>query len=69
MDDKKLLAEIMNAFLEPMRERRRELDRDTVYDILLDGSKRARETAGETMQLVREAIALDYSKLLQRVHG
>ncbi|HVG08780.1 MAG TPA: tryptophan--tRNA ligase [Thermoanaerobaculia bacterium] len=69
VDDKKLLAEIMNAFLEPMRQRRRELDRDTVYDILLDGSKRARETAGETMQKVREAIALDYSKLLQRVHG
>jgi tryptophanyl-tRNA synthetase len=69
VDDKKLLAEIINAFLEPMRERRRELDRDTVYDILLDGSRRARETAGETMQKVREAIALDYSKLLQRVHG
>jgi len=69
VDDKKLLAEIMNAFLEPMRQRRRELDRDTVYDILLDGSKRARETAGETMQRVREAIALDYGRLLQRVHG
>jgi tryptophanyl-tRNA synthetase len=69
VDDKKLLAEIINGFLEPMRQRRRELDRDTVYDILLDGSKRARETAGETMQRVREAIALDYTKLLQRVHG
>jgi tryptophanyl-tRNA synthetase len=69
VDDKKLLAEIINGFLEPMRQRRRELDRDTVYDILLDGSRRARETAGETMQKVREAIALDYSKLLQRVQG
>jgi tryptophanyl-tRNA synthetase len=69
VDDKKLLAEIINGFLEPMRQRRRELDRDTVYDILLDGSKRARETAGETLQRVREAIALDYSKLLQKVHG
>ena len=69
VDDKKLLAEIINGVLEPMRERRRELDRDTVYDILLDGSNRARETAGETMQRVREAIALDYGKLLQKVHG
>ena len=69
VDDKKLLAEIINGFLEPMRQRRLTLDRDTIYDILLDGSKRAREVAGETMQKVREAIALDYSKLLQKVHG
>ena len=67
VDDKKLLAEIINAFLEPMRQRRRELDRDTVYDILLDGSRRAREHAGETMQRVREAMGMDYRKALQKV--
>lgn len=67
VDDKKLLAQIINDFLEPMRQRRRELDRDTVYDILLDGSRRAREHAGETMQRVREAMGLDYRKALQKV--
>jgi tryptophanyl-tRNA synthetase len=67
VDDKKLLAEIINAFLEPMRQRRRELDRDTVYDILLDGSRRAREQAGETMQRVRDAMGMDYRKALQKV--
>lgn len=64
VDDKKLLAEIINGFLEPMREKRRELDRGTVYDILLDGSRRARKTAKETMERVREAIGLDYRKVL-----
>ena len=69
VDDKKLLAEIINGFLEPMRERRRALDRDTVFDILLDGSRRARERAGETMEKVRAAMSMDYRKALQKVVG
>jgi tryptophanyl-tRNA synthetase len=69
VDDKKLLAGIINGFLEPMRERRRELDRGTVYDILLDGSRRAREQAGETMARVREAMGMDYSKVIRKVQG
>ncbi|HYN20851.1 MAG TPA: tryptophan--tRNA ligase [Thermoanaerobaculia bacterium] len=69
VDDKRLLAEILNGFLEPMRQRRRELDRDTVYDILLDGSRRAREQAGETMQRVREVMGMDYRKVLQKVEA
>ncbi len=69
VDDKKLLAGIINGFLEPMRERRRELDRDTVFDILLDGSRRARERAGETMEQVRSAMSMDYRKALQKVVG
>jgi tryptophanyl-tRNA synthetase len=69
VDDKKLLADIVNGFLEPIRERRRQLDRDTVYDVLLDGSRRARERAGETMAQVRAAMGMDYSKAVQKVHG
>jgi tryptophanyl-tRNA synthetase len=69
VDDKKLLAEIINGFLEPMRQRRRELDRDTVYDILVDGSRRAREMAGETMERVRDVMGLDYRKVAQKVLG
>lgn len=69
VDDKKLLAEIMIEYLEPMRKRRAELDRDTVYDILVEGSKKARERAGETMELVRGAIGLDYRKVLEKVAG
>ena len=69
VDDKKLLAEIINGFLEPMRERRKSLDRDTVFDILLDGSRRARERAGETMEQVRSAMSMDYRKAFQKVAG
>jgi tryptophanyl-tRNA synthetase len=65
VDDKKLLAEIMIEKLRPMRERREELDRDPsiVWDALRDGNRRARERAGETMELVRAAMKIDYREL------
>ncbi|HZF07353.1 MAG TPA: tryptophan--tRNA ligase [Thermoanaerobaculia bacterium] len=67
VDDKRLLADLMIEYLEPIRRRREELirDKDTLYDILLEGSKKARERAGETMELVRQAIGLDYRLLLE----
>ena len=69
VDDKKLLAQILTDYLEPMRRRRAELerDRDTVFDILLEGSRKARERTAETMELVRSAMGLDYRKALQKV--
>ena len=65
VDDKRLLADLMNAYLEPMRERRARLagDRDTILDVLVEGSKRARERARETMEAVRAAMGLDYQKV------
>lgn len=65
VDDKKLLAEIMIEKLRPIRERREEIDRDPsiVWDTLKDGNRRARERAGETMQLVREAMQIDFPEL------
>jgi len=64
-DDKKLLAQILIDYLEPIRRRREELvrDRGTVHDILLEGSRRARERTAETMEAVRSAMGLDYRKL------
>jgi tryptophanyl-tRNA synthetase len=69
VDDKKLLAQILIDFLEPFRRRRDELlrDRDTVYDILVEGSRRARERTAETMERVRSAMGLDYRKALASV--
>jgi tryptophanyl-tRNA synthetase len=69
VDDKKLLAQILTDYLEPMRRRRAELesDRDTVFDILLEGSRKARERTAETMEAVRSAMGLDYRKALQKV--
>ncbi len=69
VDDKKLRAQIIIDFLEPMQRRREELMRDrcTVLDILEDGSRKARERAMETMELVRSAMSLDYRRLRQAV--
>jgi tryptophanyl-tRNA synthetase len=60
--DKRLIAERIIEFLAPMRERREEIARDraTLMDILVEGSKKARERAQETMEAVRRAVALDY---------
>ena len=56
------LARAMNAVLEPMRERRREvLSRpDYVRDVMADGSRKAREIAQATMERVRDAVKLRY---------
>jgi tryptophanyl-tRNA synthetase len=69
VDDKKLLAQILIDFLEPMRRRREELvrDRGLVLDILEEGSRKARERTAETMELVRGAMNLDYRRLRQAV--
>ncbi len=71
VDDKKLLAQILIDYLEPFRRRREELlaDRDMVYDILLEGSRKAREQTAETMERVRTAMGLDYQKALRKVES
>jgi tryptophanyl-tRNA synthetase len=65
VDDKKLLAEIMIESLRPIREKREAIDRDPsiVWDVLRDGNRKARERAQQTMQLVRDAIKINYSGL------
>ena len=67
VDDKKLLADQIIAFLEPMRRRREELaaDRGALLELLRAGSRRARERAVETMDRVRAAMRLDYDRLVR----
>jgi tryptophanyl-tRNA synthetase len=69
VDDKKLLAQILIDYLAPFRQRREELlaDRDTVYDILVEGSRKARERTAGTMERVREVMGLDYRKVIQKL--
>lgn len=59
---KKRLAELLIKFLEPIQHRRREMEEhpDTVWDILLKGTQRAREEGEKTMALVRNAMKIDY---------
>ncbi len=56
------LANAINTLLDPIRARRAEaLKRpDDIRDILLAGSRKAREVAGETMDRVRAAVKLKY---------
>jgi tryptophanyl-tRNA synthetase len=52
------LAETLNDFLRPVRERRASFDRAQVRKILEEGSERARQVANGTMAGVRRAMKL-----------
>lgn len=58
VDCKKIFAANLNKNLVPFRDKRAELEKDPAFvnDILLDGAKRAKVIASETMEQVREAI-------------
>ena len=58
VDCKRKFAANLNKDLEPFRAKRKELesDPDHIRDILLDGAKRAKVIASETMAEVRDAI-------------
>ena len=59
---KQLITTALDQLIEPMRERRSYYAArpKVVEDILLSGTKRAREIAQETMSEVREAMGLNY---------
>jgi tryptophanyl-tRNA synthetase len=59
---KQKLATVLNAFLDPVRERRARhaADMGLVRDTLAEGTGRARKQAQVTMALVREALDLGY---------
>lgn len=62
MKCKKLLFNVLERILEPIRQRRQELEKDipAIYDILHKGSDQAREYAAQTMDEVRKAMRIDY---------
>lgn len=62
MKCKKFLNQVLNQYLEPMRERRREFEKDIpeIYNILKKGTNQAREVAAQTMDEVRKAMRIDY---------
>lgn len=62
MKCKKFLNTVINNMLEPMRQRRHELEQDipAIFDILRKGSEQAREVAAQTMSEVRHAMHIDY---------
>ncbi len=62
MKCKKLLFNILDKTLAPMRERRHEFEQDIpeVYNILKRGSEAAREVAAQTLSEVRQAMRINY---------
>lgn len=62
MKCKKFLNTILNNRLEPIRLRRKELQKDipSIYEMLRKGTEDARETAAKTMDEVRRAMRIDY---------
>jgi tryptophanyl-tRNA synthetase len=62
MEVKKHLVGVLEAIVEPIRARRRELAIDPAYveGVLREGTKEARKTAAATMGKVRNAVKIDY---------
>lgn len=61
---KRYLNKVLEAELAPIRERREKFaqDEDAVYEMLLEGSKKANKVANATLEQVRDAIGLNYCK-------
>lgn len=59
---KKLLNNVLEEILVPIRERRKQFEQDipAVYNILKEGSERAREVAAKTLEEVRAAMKINY---------
>ena len=62
MKCKKLLNNVINRILEPIRKRRHTFEQDIpeIFNLLKKGSEVARETAAQTMDEVRKAMRIDY---------
>jgi len=59
---KRFLINIMQEILEPIRNRRKELEKDipAIYEILKKGSEEAREAAAQTLAEVKSAMRINY---------
>ena len=62
VDCKKQLAQNINKFLKPIREKRKYYEErpELVEKYLMEGTKKAQNTAKETMKRVKKAMKLDY---------
>ena len=62
---KKHLNEVMQTLLEPIRERRAELEekRPQIRELLLSHSEKAAAAAAETLAELKEAMGLNYSNI------
>lgn len=68
---KQRLIEILNKFLDPIRERRREFESNPgiVRKAIISGTHRTQEEAAETLKLVRNAMHFDYGEIFSGQDG
>ncbi len=68
---KKFLNTVLQDELEPIRTRRRELEKDipAIYDILKEGSRKAREAAANTLDDVKRAMKINYFEDLELIRA
>ena len=61
---KRLLIDVLEEELAPIRARRKELEenKEYLYEVLKKGSENARKVAAETLREVREAMGIEYFK-------
>ena len=59
---KEKLVETLNDFLEPIRKKRKEYEKDLseVQNIIIKGTEKGREIAARTLSEVRRAMKIDY---------
>ena len=63
---KLFLNNILQELLEPIRTRRKELEKniDAIYQMLFENGEMARTAASETLSRMKDAMGLDYTKFL-----
>ena len=68
---KKFLNNVLQEELEPIRTRRKELQKDIpyIYEVLKKGSETARETAAKTLSEVRSAMKINYFEDEELIHS
>ena len=57
---KKRLIEVLENFIAPIREKRKEFDKELVMKVLQEGTEKTIAVAEQTMKEVRHAMKLDY---------
>lgn len=64
---KRFLNEILQAELEPIRARRKELEKDPqkIFDMLFKGSDEARKVASANLQKLKSAMGIDYRNMMK----
>lgn len=63
---KNTLTEVLNNFLDPIRQRRLIAEQEPIGGYLISGTDRAREIAQNTMDAVRKAMHLDYPSIFKK---